>query len=583
MSPLRYGLSRLGRRALLGLLLWSLPELLPAVLMGIAVARAVDDGFLAGRPLTGVAWLGAVVVASAIGAVGSRQVLRRLGDLVEPVRDDLVQRVVRGALADQTDTGAVTRLARQVEVVRDTFAGLIVVTRAFLVAIVGSVAGLLSLSPRLLVFIVAPALVGLAAFLATLKLSAARIRESVRADERLAATSGMVLSAARDVAATGTSAYAVELAAADITRQAAADRAQAAVSALRTLCYAFAAWVPLLLILLSGRSLVREGLSAGEILGALTYLLAGFQPALSKLMSGLGNSGLKFLVTLERILEVTAVPEAKAKRVKTGATAELSKVTFSYGPHAQPVFTELDLSLKPGDHLAVIGPSGIGKSTLASLLCGLLRPVSGTVTVTGDCVLIPQEAYVFTGKVADNVCYLRQSATFKQSLAAIRAVGAAELVERLGGLAGQITPASLSAGERQLIALTRAYLCRAPIVLLDEATCHLDPVAERTAEEAFMRQGRTLIVIAHRVSSALRAPRVLVLDGVSADLGEHGDLAERSALYRDLMVTSDPAGFLGDADGFDPGAAASLRQHAGKVIANGAVTQEQLRRDGASR
>lgn len=118
---------------------------------------------------------------------------------------------------------------------------------------------------------------------------------------------------------------------------------------------------------------------------------------------------------------------------------------------------------------------------------------------------------------------------------AIALVGAAALVDRLGGLDGVVVPGELSAGERQLIALVRAYVSRAPIVVLDEATCHLDPVAEARAEEAFAERGGTLIVIAHRVSSALRARRILVLDGTSAAAGDHQTLVATSALYRELL------------------------------------------------
>jgi ATP-binding cassette subfamily C protein len=109
------------------------------------------------------------------------------------------------------------------------------------------------------------------------------------------------------------------------------------------------------------------------------------------------------------------------------------------------------------------------------------------------------------------------------------------LVVRLGGTGAELVPGELSAGERQLLALARAYLSPAPLVVLDEATCHLDPVAERRAEEAFAGRGGTLIVIAHRISSALRARRVLVLDGAGATVGDNDTLRATSPLYRELL------------------------------------------------
>jgi len=552
---LRYGLDGLRRRPALALAAWSVPEALPAALLGLAVARAVDTGFLTGRPLHGLAWLGGLLAVSVFGALGSRQVFRHLGELVEPVRDDLVRRVVTGALragvAGRPDDGAVARLTRQVEIVRDAYAGLIVAVRGFLVAVVGAVAGLLALAPVITLLIVPPFLLGLAAFAGTLGLAAARQRASVRADERLATTAGAVLAGTRDIVARGAEQYAARLVAGPIDAQAAAERALAGVAALRTLCFALGGWAPLVILLAAGPWLVRRGLTPGAVLGGLTYVLFGLQPAFGRLIGGVGSSGLRFVVTLGRILDAAAGPGSPAPRTRAGrapATAghdlAVRGLTFGYGPHAEPVLRHLDLTVPAGDHLAVVGPSGIGKSTLAGLLCGLLRPGAGSVRLGGVPVdelppevlarlrvLIPQEAYVFSGTVRENVAYLRPAATDWEVEAALRAVGA-DLVFRPDA---RVRPGELSAGERQLLSLARAYLSPAPLAVLDEATCHLDPAAERRAEEAFAARGGTLIVIAHRISSALRARRVLVLDGAEAVVGDHTYLLARSPLYTELV------------------------------------------------
>lgn len=311
----RFGVSALRRRPLLALLAWSVPEALPAAISGLAVARAVDDGFLAGRPSIGLAWLAGMMLASLIGAAGARQVFYHLGDLVEPFRDDLVRRVVSGSLrngvAGRHDDGALARLTRQVEIVRDTYGGLLVVIRGFLVTFVGVVIGVLSVAPVITLLIVPPFLLGLGAFLATLGLSAARQRAAVFADERLGTTAGAVLAGTRDVVARGAEEHAAAMVAGPIAEQAAAERALAKVATLRTFCFAVGGWVPLLVVLFAGPWLVGQGLTTGAIMGGLTYVLFGLQPALQEFMAGVGGSGLRFVVTLGRILDATTPAPAQ--------------------------------------------------------------------------------------------------------------------------------------------------------------------------------------------------------------------------------------------------------------------------------
>jgi ABC-type multidrug transport system fused ATPase/permease subunit len=226
----------------------------------------------------------------------------------------------------------------------------------------------------------------------------------------------------------------------------------------------------------------------------------------------------------------------------------LIDVTFAYGSRAEPVIKRLYLTIAAGDHLAIVGPSGAGKSTLVNIISGLLVPRRGLIFYgraplaalddrarAARRVLIPQEAYLFGGTVRENLLYLCEDASEAEVESAVAKLGAGPLLRRLGGYDAELKVAELSAGERQLLTLVRAYLAPGRLVILDEATCHLDPAAEARAEAAFVERGGTLVVVAHRISSALHARAVLVLDGAETALGTHEELLADSALYRDLV------------------------------------------------
>lgn len=552
---------RARRRAVAGLAGWSAVEALPALLSGALVARAVDGGFLAGRFGAGLGWLAALASAVLVGAVATGRTYRSLGAVVEPFRDDLAARVVRAALRDATraggrpDNAAAARLTHQVELVRDTFAGLLMVSRGFLFAAAAALLGLLALDPVVAALVAAPLVVGLGLFLAALPAMVGQQRRYVRAGEELGRAAATALSGHRDVRACGAAGRVVADVEARVAEQAAAERTLAQMSAVRGLSIGVGGWLPVALLLLAAPWLVERGLTAGAVLGALVYVSTGLQPALHALVQGIGGGGLRYVVTLERILRTCPDDDAPAGRDGTvppgdgGEPAVAARgLTFRYGVAARPVLEDVTLTLPAGEHLAVVGASGAGKSTLAALLSGLLAPQAGTVRLGGVPVdaappealarlraLVPQEAYVFTGTLGENLRYLRPDADDATVAAALDALGARPLADRLGGLDGAVTPGDLSAGERQLVAAVRAYLSPAPLVLLDEATCHLDPATEARVEEAFARRPGTLVVIAHRISSALRARRVLVLDGERPVLGTHEELLGTSAAYRELV------------------------------------------------
>ncbi|GGO23509.1 ABC transporter ATP-binding protein [Microbispora rosea subsp. aerata] len=527
---------------------WSVAEALPALSGGYAIARAVDDGFGAGRPGVGLMWLGVLAAAWAVAALAARQVVLIVAGIVEPFRDDLLERVVTGALRAGRggDSSAVARMNHQVELARDAFGAIITVVRTFVFTLVSVAVGLTTLAPRVVPLVLGPVALGLGLFLVRLPALARRQREFIVADERTAAAVAALAGGLRDVTACGGEARVAASVGREVSRQARAARALARVTASRTLSLAVGAWLPIVLLIAGAPWLVRQGVTAGVILGSLTYVTQSLAPALGGLVQGLGVSGVHLAVTLERILHAPGPPVPHGDLRPDGVRLELRGVRFAYGTGgrkaAEPVIDGLDLDVPEGDHLAVVGPSGIGKSTLAALVAGVLTPDDGEVLVGGvpaarvhpaARALIPQEAYVFPGTLAENLTYLAPQASPERVDEAVEAFGLTELARRAGG--GPLDPAELSAGERQLVALARTWLSPARLVVLDESTCHLDPRAEARAEAAFAARGGTLIVVAHRISSALRARRVLVMDGTRVLLGTHEEMVAASPLYADLV------------------------------------------------
>jgi ATP-binding cassette subfamily C protein len=569
---------------------WSLVQALPSLVSGWAVAKATSD-FLEGGAGTGqgIEWLGLIGLAALASALASRQTYLRVAALVEPLRDDLVRMIVTAALQNATwdpgprDTGAVARITHQAEIVRDTFAGLLAVGLSFVFTVVSAVIGLAALVPAIVALAVAPMAVSLALFCCLLPSFARWQAKSVVGEEEVADSAAAALAGLRDALACGAEDQLLSEITDRVTTQAAALKALARMNLLRTLCLAVGGWLPLILVLAAAPSLVRGGVSPGAVIGAVTYIGGVLQGALYMLTRGLGGSGIRLAITLQRIVEASANPADRnplgvGQAMSGGGTrpgprglpdghdavtsgsplpgrtgrdlAEVSVrgVSFAYGPFAEPVLHGLDLEIPDGHHLAIVGPSGIGKSTLAGLVAGLLQPLAGEVRLGGTPtteiaaadlpryrVLIPQEAYVFAGTLAQNLSYLAPDAPHEELDASVDAVGLRDLVTRLGGYRADLVPTALSAGERQLIALARAYLSPARLVILDEATSHLDPVAAAHAESAFAARPGTLIVIAHRMSSALQAEQVLVLDGSCARIGDNATLLATSPLYRDLI------------------------------------------------
>ena len=311
-----------------------------------------------------------------------------------------------------------------------------------------------------------------------------------------------------------------------------------------------------LVLIVGGRMVLNGELEIGELTAFLLYLGAFFTPiqTLTQLYNGY-QQGQAAVAKLRDLLEtspsVTELPDAQPLPDIEGSIV-FEDVNFAY-VEDNPVLKNINFKIQTGETIAIVGPTGGGKSTVAKLATRFYDPSSGRVLIDGYDIrnvqleslrkqigVVPQEPFLFAGTIRENVGFSRPEASDDEIIEALDASGLMPMVDSLpDGIDTVIHErgASLSAGERQLIAISRAFLSKPRVLVLDEATSNLDLQSESQVERALdaILDGRSAIIVAHRLATVMRADRIIVVDnGRIVESGSHNELLNKEGAYSEM-------------------------------------------------
>ena len=533
----------------------------------VAVRTMIDQGFAQGGGAAidrAFLLLFAVAVALALATAARFFFVSLLGErVVADLRERLYAHLIAldAGFHDRNRSGElVSRLTADAELLRSVVGSSMSVALRSLVTVVGSLGMLFVTAPRLAAF----ALVGIPLAVLPIVIGGRRLKKMSRVSQDRVADANTLanetLGAIRTVQAHAREPYERDRFGAALKEAVATARRRIQAQSWVTAIAIVLIFGAITLVLWSGaHDVVANRMSAGTLGQFMLYAMigGGSVGALAEVWNELQRAAGGMGRISELLVETAAVespvnPVALPKPVRGELAFERVSFHYPLRPDA-PALEDFDLHVRPGETVALVGPSGAGKSTVFSMLLRFHDPQSGTVRVDDadirqldladlreSIALVPQQPTIFAASARDNIRYGRLEATDVDIEHAVKAAHASDFIaalpERLDTELGE-RGARLSGGQQQRIAIARALLKDAPILLLDEATSALDAQSERAVQQALetLMEGRTTLVIAHRLATVLKADRIVVMDrGRIIAEGTHEQLLAQGGLYSEL-------------------------------------------------
>ncbi|AUX40999.1 ABC transporter permease [Sorangium cellulosum] len=537
------------------------------LLLPQVIRKLIDDALGPGRGVEAVdqaaLWMAGLIVVQA-AAVGLRYVLfSTAGErVVTRLRADLFRHLLRQEIAffDVHRTGELTnRLASDTTVLQSSVSVNVSMALRYAASVIGGVAFLFYTSPRLTLLMLAvipPVALGSVSYGRKVRKLSRDVQDALA---RASEVAEEALAGIRTVRAFAAEPHEAERYAGRVSASFALARKRIFASARFMALVTFAGYSAAALVLWYGAHLVvADRMTLGELTSFLVYTLV-----VAFALGGLSDLWADFMRATgaaERIFDLLdrapAMADAGgAEPSSVSGRLTLEDVRFSYPTRKDvPVLKGIDLSVRAGEVIALVGSSGAGKSTIASLLLRLYDPDAGRILLDGRDLrelspswlrrqigIVAQEPLLFATSIADNIGYGREGATREQIEAAARAANAHDFISRFpegyATLVGE-RGVQLSGGQKQRVAIARAVLKDPRLLVLDEATSALDAESEHLVKGALdaLMKGRTTLIIAHRLSTVMGADRVLVMDGGTiVQSGAHAALLAEDGLYRRLV------------------------------------------------